>query len=178
MDVCRPNPKSSYTPKYQKHEAISFSYYIKCFNDKVCEPILRTYTKTKPEEEDAMEVFIKWLEEDVRALANIKKKEIIFTEEDKKQYYKAEDCWICGNALNEDQVRDHCHYTGRYRGAAHNKCNLRYQKPKFIPVVFHNLSGYDSHLFIKTLGVTNGNIDCIPNNEEKYISFTKTYKGG
>ena len=60
-----------------------------------------------------------------------------------------------------------------YRGAAHNKCNLQYRRPKFIPVVFHNLSGYDSHLFIKNLGVTEGNINCIPNNEEKYISFSK-----
>ena len=178
MDVCKPNPESSYTTKYQKHEPISFSYYIKCFNDEVCEPILRTYTKTKPEEQDAMDVFIKWLEEDVRALANIKKKEMIFTEEDKKQYNNTTDCWICGNALNEDRVRDHCHYTGRYRGAAHNECNLKYQKPKFIPVVFHNLSGYDSHLFIKNIGATNGNIDCIPNNEEKYISFSKQIKVG
>ena len=60
-----------------------------------------------------------------------------------------------------------------FEGAAHNSCNLKYKKPNFIPVVFHNLSGYDSHLFIKNLGYTEGNIDCIPNNEEKYISFTK-----
>ena len=72
-----------------------------------------------------------------------------------------------------EKDKDHCHYTGRFRGAAHNSCNLNYKKPKFIPVVFHNLSGYDSHLFIKNLGFTDGTIDCIPNNEEKYISFTK-----
>ena len=53
-----------------------------------------------------------------------------------------------------------------------------YSKPKFIPVIFHNLSGYDSHLFIKNLGFTAGNIDCIPNNEEKYISFTKNIEVG
>ena len=52
-------------------------------------------------------------------------------------------------------------------------CNLNYKKPNFTPVVFHNLSGYDSHLFIKNLGFSQGNIDCIPNNEERYISFTK-----
>ena len=67
------------------------------------------------------------------------------------------------------KVWDHCHFTGRFRGAAHNLCNLWYSKLKFIPVIFHNLSGYDSHLFIKNLGFTEGNIDCIPNNEEKYI---------
>ena len=76
------------------------------------------------------------------------------------------------------KVKDHCHYTGKYRGAAHNECNLNYRKPKFTPVVFHNLSGYDSHLFIKNLGFTAGNIDCIPNNDEKYISFTKNIEVG
>ena len=91
---------------------------------------------------------------------------------------RKKECWICGEPLNNDKVRDHCHYTGRYRGPAHNKCNLEYRKPKFIPVVFHNLSGYDSHLFIKNLGSTNGGIDCIPNNEEKYISFSKNIKVG
>ena len=71
------------------------------------------------------------------------------------------------------KVRDHCHFTGKYRGAAHNKCNLNHRLSNFIPVIFHNLEGYDSHLFIKNLGVTEGNIKCIPKNEEKHISFTK-----
>ena len=87
-------------------------------------------------------------------------------------------CWICKKEFNDDKVRDHCHFTGRYRGAAYNSCNLRYKKPNFTPVVFHNLSGYDSHLFIKNLGFTAGNIDCIPNNEERYISFTKNIEVG
>ena len=70
-------------------------------------------------------------------------------------------------------MRDHCHFTGKYRGAAHVKCNLQFKKPKFTPVIFHNLAEYDSHLFVKNLGKTEGNIKCIPNNEEKYISFSK-----
>ena len=86
MYNCDPNPQNSYTKKYQKHEPVSFSYYIKCFDNSVCQPILRTYTKTTTEEKDAMDVFIKWLEEDVRALANIKVKEMIFTEEDRKRF--------------------------------------------------------------------------------------------
>ena len=76
------------------------------------------------------------------------------------------------------KVRDHCHFTGKYRGAAHNLCNLKYRKPNFTSVVFHNLSGYDSHLFIKNLGFSEGDIDCIPNNEEKYISFSKKIEVG
>ena len=70
-------------------------------------------------------------------------------------------------------MRDHCHLSGKFGGAAHEICNLKYNVPKFFPVVFHNLSGYDSHLFIKTLGNSEGDISCIPNNEENYISFTK-----
>ena len=175
MDNCDPDPNKSYTKKYQKHEPISFSYYINSSIDGVYKPVLRKYTKTKPEDADAMDVFIKWLEEDVKAIANIEKKEMIFTEEDRKQFNKASDCWICGEELGNDRVRDHCHYTGRYRGPAHNNCNLKYRKPKSISVFFHNLSGYDSHLFIKKLGSPDKkeNIDCIPNNEEKYISFSK-----
>ena len=175
---CDPNPQKSYTKKYQKHEPVSFSYYIKCFDNSVCEPILRTYTKTTPEGEDAMDVFIQWLEEDVKAIANIKPKKMIFTEEDKKRFNESKECWICEEPFKDNKVRDHCHYTGRYRGPACNSSNLKYRKPKFIPVFFHNLSGYDSHLFIKKLGSPNENMDCIPNNEEKYISFSKDIKVG
>ena len=180
MDYCNPDLNKSYTKKYQKHEPISFSYYILCSIDGVYKPVLRKYTQTKPEGANAIDVFIKWLEEDVKAIANIEPKEMIFTEEDIKQFNKASDCWICGEELGNDKVRDHCHFTGRYRGPAHNRCNLKYRKPKSISVFFHNLSGYDSHLFIKKLGTPdkNENIDCIPNNEEKYISFSKTIVTG
>ena len=180
MDNCDPDPNKSYTKKYQKHEPISFSYYINSSINGVFKPVLRKYTKTKPKDANAMDVFIKWLEEDVKAIANIEEKEMIFTEEDRKQFNKASDCWICGEELGNDRVRDHCHFTGRYRGPAHNRCNLKYRKPTNISVFFHNLSGYDSHLFIKKLGTPNKNenIDCIPNNEEKYISFSKTIVTG
>ena len=180
MDNCDPDPNKSYTKKYQKHEPISFSYYINSSINGVFKPVLRKYTKTKPKDANAMDVFIKWLEEDVKAIANIEEKEMIFTEEDRKQFNKASDCWICGEELGNDRVRDHCHFTGRYRGPAHNRCNLKYRNPKNISVFFHNLSGYDSHLFIKKLGSPDKkeNIDCIPNNEEKYISFSKTIVTG
>ena len=151
MDNCDPDPYKSYTKKYQKHEPISFSYYIKCFIDDVYKAILRKYTKTKPEDKDVIDVFIRWLEDDVKFIANIEPKDMIFTEEDEIQFNKASDCWICGEDLGNDRVRDHCHYTGRYRGPAHNNCNLKYRKPKSISVFFHNLSGYDSHLLLKSL---------------------------
>ena len=130
-----------------------------------------------------MEKFVEWIEEDVKEIANIPDVEMIFGPDELDQFNNATKCWIYKKEFDDtadekgyrknEKVKDHCHYTGRFRGAAHNSCNLKYKKPKFIPVVFHNLSGYDSHLFIKNLGYTDGNIDCIPNNEEKYISFTK-----
>ena len=171
IQSCEPNPQSSYTKQYQKHEPSSFCYYIKSFDDKVYEPVIRHYTG-----EDAGQKFVKMLEEDIKIIANIPGKKMIFGKEEAERFKKETKCWMCKGEFNDDKnykVRDHCHFTGRYRGAAHNKCNLKYRKPNFTPVVFHNLSGYDSHLFIKNLGFSAGNIDCIPNNEERYISFTK-----
>ncbi|XP_065679834.1 uncharacterized protein LOC136094149 [Hydra vulgaris] len=139
IDTCTPNPDESYTKQYQKHTPSSFCYYIKCFDEKIYQSKLVTFTANK------------------------------------NNFDNAKICHICEKDLNEDRVRDHCHITGKYRGAAHNKCNLNYKIPTFIPVFFHNLSGYDSHLFIKKLS-EGGKINCIPNNEEKYISFSKELK--
>ena len=101
-------------------------------------------------------------------------KKMIFTFKDKDDFVKAKICWICQKEFGESKkVRDHCHFTGKYRGAAHNLCNLQFKKPIFSPVIFHNLSGYDAHIFVKNLGKSEGDIKCIPNNEEKYISFSK-----
>ena len=179
LDTCEPDPNKSYTKKYQKHEPVSFVYYIKSFNESVYKSTKRTYIKENPEDPDPVDVFINWLEEDVKIISELGNEKMIITEEEEEQFKQASNCWICHKKLNlEDRVRDHCHYTGRYRGAAHNLCNLKYSKPNNISVFFHNLTGYDSHLFIKKLNVTGGNIDCIPNNEENYISFSKTIKTG
>ena len=179
LDTCEPDPNKSYTKKYQKHEPVSFVYYIKSFNENVYKSTKRTYIKENPKDPDTVDVFINWLEEDVKIISELGNEKIIITKEEEEQFKQASNCWICHKKLNlEDRVRDHCHYTGRYRGAAHNICNLKYSKPNNISVFFHNLTGYDSHLFIKKLNVTGGNIDCIPNNEENYISFSKTIKTG
>ena len=84
-------------------------------------------------------------------------------------------CHICfkGFKLSDPKFRDHCHYTGKYRGPDHNICNIRYQIPHYIPIVFPNLSGYSAHSFIKELGkkFDTGKIGVITENKEKYISF-------
>ena len=75
------------------------------------------------------------------------------------------------------KVRDHCHYTGKYRGAAHNISNLRYKIPKEIPIVFHNGSTYDYHFIIKELVKEfEGNFECLGENTEKYITFSVPIK--
>ena len=87
-------------------------------------------------------------------------------------------CYACGGKFGSDKkgevkVRDHCHFTGRFRGALHSRCNLRLARTRTIPVIFCNLRGYDSHLFVKELGNSPGDVNCIPENEEKYITFEK-----
>jgi len=101
------------------------------------------------------------------------------TANDCKAFNDSVDCHICGEALNDDRVSDHCHITGKYRGAAHNACNLKlriYPDKNKVPVVLHNLRGYDGHLIMSALGVSealqNQKISCIPNNMEKYMSFS------
>ena len=176
IQSCDPDDKSSYTKQYQKHEPSSFCYYIKCLDDEIYEPKLVSYTG-----EDAAQKFVEMLEEDTKIITNIPEKKMIFKIQEQIQYEKETKCWICNGKFDDDKnykVRDHSHFTSKYRGAAHNLCNLKYRKPNFTPVVFHNLSGYDSHLFIKNLGFSEGNINCIPNNEERYISFTKRIQVG
>ena len=94
----------------------------------------------------------------------------------KRGHEAAEKCHICLKKFNDPQnkkVRDHCHYTGLYRGVAHNNCNLKYGIPDHIPIVFHNLGGYDAHLFIKKLGkrVNKNDIGVIAEDKEKCSSF-------
>ena len=173
LDNCKPDPNKSYTHKYNKHEPVSFVYYIKSFNENVYKSTLRSYIKENEEDPDVIDVFINWLEDDVKIISELGNEPMKITPEEQEQFNQATNCWICGKLLNIDRIRDHCHFTGRYRGAAHNRCNLKYSKPNNISVFFHNLSGYDSHLFIKKLNNTMGDIDCIPNNEENYISFSK-----
>ena len=178
MNSCSPNPKESYNYNYQKHEPSGFCFYVKGVVDKKIKPII--YTKTS-EDEDVAKVFVEKLVEVTKGIYNDfyqKPKPLRLTQEEQKSFEKAVNCHICSHELKEDKVRDHCHFTGQYRGAAHRKCNLQCYKPLVLPVIFHNLQGYDAHLFIKQLARLEGNLSCIPSTEEKYISFSKSIKVG
>ena len=75
------------------------------------------------------------------------------------------------------KVRDHCHYTGKFRGAAHSICNLNYKVPQEIPVKIHNGSKYDYHFIIRELAEEfKGQFECLGENTEKYITFSVTIK--
>ena len=90
-----------------------------------------------------------------------------------EKYKKSTICDICYQPFTQTnrKIRDHCHYTGLYRGLAHLLCILMYRIPSYTSVVFHDLSGYDAHLFIKELGKHSDSMEVIAKNKEDYISF-------
>ena len=93
---------------------------------------------------------------------------------EEERFEQSNVCWICGKLIENSgsKVRDHCHITGKYRGATHWSCNINLKITKKVPVIFHNLKGYDSHLIFKELSKCNVKISVIPNGLEKYMDFT------
>ena len=100
-------------------------------------------------------------------------KHLIIREEEEHLLQQSSSCWISEKLIDNDdkKVRDHCHVTGRFRGAAHWSCNINLQLTKKVPVIFHNLRGYDSHLIFCELQNFDVKIDVIPNRLEKYMAF-------
>ena len=96
-------------------------------------------------------------------------KHLIISEEEEHLFQQSSSCWISEKLIDNDdkKVRDHCHVTGRFRGAAHWSCNINLQLTKKVPVIFHNLRGYDSHLIFCELNKFDVKIDVIPNRLEK-----------
>ena len=93
--------------------------------------------------------------------------------EEEQQFQSSNTCWICEKLIDNDdgKVRDHCHITGKFRGAAHWRCNINLQLTKTVPVIFHNLRGYDSHLIFFELKNFDVKTDVIPNGLEKHMAF-------
>ena len=131
----------------------------------------------KNEGEDVRKKFVESLTELANEIYKVlgDSKPMDMTDEEIKKHNRAKKCFICKEIFDDKfkKVREYDHITGEYRGAACNGCNLLLRVPPFIPILIHNLQGYDAHLFVKSLGLREGNIKCIPKTDEKYISFSK-----
>ena len=162
----------NYTKKYQKHTPSGFCYYI-TYNGKFFKkPVVYTG-------ENVADVFCMLLEKETHEIYNKYfkvHKPLRMTKDELNEYKKTSTCHFCTKTIIDENSKVKCYnrLSGKFIGAAHTRCNRKFKSSSFfIPVVLHNLSGYDAHLFIKQLGVSSGEINCIANNEEKYISFTK-----
>ena len=179
MDTCYDDPEKSSTAKINKHTPSGYSLFTHCSFNKG-ENKLDYYRGG-----DCMKMFCLDLREHATKIINYEKKELIpLTKKEEKNHNEQKVCYICRKEFNTDdndkkchKVKDHCHYTGKYRGAAHDICNLRYKIPKEIPVVFHNASAYDYHFIIKNLAEEfEGQFECLGENTEKYITFSVPIK--
>ena len=99
------------------------------------------------------------------------------SEEEEHLFQQSNNCWICKKIINDDSEKvvtlkvENCHITSKFRGATHQNCNLNFELTKTIPVIFHNLKGYDSHLIFSVFHKFNLQINVIPNGLEKHMAF-------
>ena len=132
--------------KYQDHIPCSFAYKIVCIDHKFSKPIVVYRGKNAAYE------FIKAILKKYKYCKKIKSKHfnknLIVSEEEEQLFQESNSCWICGTLIDHDdeKVRDHCHVTEKFRGAAHRSCNVNFQLTKKVPAIFHNLRSYHSHL--------------------------------
>ena len=165
------NPEGSYTKEINQHIPSGFCMYRKLAYGNAENP-LKLYRG-----KHCVEVFYDYVENEAKRFYHMFPEKTIkpLTLEDWREFNQVRKCHICFKEFHElnPKVSDHCHYTGLYRGPVHSKCNLRYKIPSFISIVFHNLSGYDAHLFIRELGkkFNTGKIGVIAEKKGKYISF-------
>ena len=186
ISTCQNDPNKSSTSKINKHTPSGYSIFTHCsFHESKNK--LNYYRG-----DDCMKNFCKDLREHSTKIINYEKKKMIpVTTKEEICHSRQKVCYICKKEFDnndttessslerkkQQKVRDHCHYTGKYRGAAHNICNLRYKVPKEIPVVFHNGSTYDYHFIINELVKEfKGNFECLSENTEKYITFSMPIK--
>ena len=171
MSTCSNNPTIPYRNHINKHTPSGFCTYRAFAYGNLQNP-LKLYRG-----KDCIDEFCKYMREEAHRPYNMfpEKPMIPLTPKQWMGYTKSSECHICLKPITEKDIklRDHGHYTGEFRGAAHRMCNLRYKVPSFIPVVFHNLSGYDAHLFIKELSkYTTKDMNVIAKTKENCISFS------
>ena len=173
------NLENSYTQRKAKHKPSGYSLSLICSFDETKNR--RKFYRRK----DFTENFCRDLKELVTEIINCKEKEMTTSTSDVITRYESQKvCHICKEEFCYDKnkssefkryhkVRHHCHYTGKFRGAAHSTCNLRCKVPKKIPIVFHNGLTYDYHFIIKQLAEDFiGQFECLGENTEKYITFS------
>ena len=160
------NPNVSSTRGVNVHTPSGWCVYSKFSYGDVTNPL------TPYRGADSVEKFCEHIISEAKQLYNSfpEKPMAPLTKSQLKEYKQATKCHICFKPFSEKKrkVRDHCHYTGLYRGAAHSSCNLKYKIPNYIPVVFHNLTGYDAHLFIRELAKYTTGMGIIAKNTEDY----------
>ena len=183
IDGCQPSDGQSYTTTYQSHKACSYGYKLVCRYDKRYSKPVEIYRG-----EDCIQKFIMKMLSEVKDCQRIVReqfqKPLVMTEKNERDFQNSTKCHICARKFNEQKpskqkVRDHCHITGKYRGAAHSDCNLKWAisaEKLEIPVIFHNLKGYDCHFIMQNIGHLvrqdlNIDVDVIASNFEKYIGF-------
>ena len=177
MHSSQNNLEKTYTEKKTKHTPSGYSLFTNCSFDSA-----EHSAKNKLDcyrDKDCMEKFCKNLRQHAVRIVNYEKKMIPLTDGENKFYEEQKVCNMCkkGFSIDNDKkhhkVSNHCHYTGKYRGAAHSICNLRYKTPKEIPIVFHNGSTYDYHFIINKLAKEfDSHLECLGENTEKYITFS------
>ena len=150
--------EGEHAAKYQEHYPNSIGAKFVCIDDRFTLPTILFKGK------DCINKFITWVLDKEKWTKQMTKR-LIITDEDE------EIRWICKRELNTDKVRDHCHVTGNFRGAAHNKCNLKLRIPRKLPIIFHNLQGYDGHIIFKELNNFDVDISVIPKGIDKYMSI-------
>ncbi|XP_076664759.1 uncharacterized protein LOC143367033 [Andrena cerasifolii] len=158
---------------YQKHKVHSIGYYMHCSYD----ASLSAYQYRR--DVDCVSWFVKELKNFADFAKPILDNNVPIeklTKDQWRAFHIAKHCHICEKSFEADdkRVRDHCYLSGRFRGPVHSKCNLNYKNSFYIPIVFHNLSGYDSHFIIEEIATAfEGSVYVLPITKEKYISFTK-----
>ena len=133
--------------------------------------------------ENAAEKFVEAMHQEYEKVAGILEGEInrdmIYTTEDERIYSSSSTCFFCNESLDwEDKdinpvVRDHCHISGRFRGAAHNNCNINAPLQSKMYIYFHNAKGYDNHLIIEALAANKKTktIEVVGSTKEKYVQI-------
>ena len=172
ISTCYNNPDLSSTTKISQHVPSGYSIFTNCIFDK-------SYNKLSYYRgEDCMKRFCKDLRDHATRIIDFKKKFIIpLTKDEEDSYNNEKKCHICMKDFDNDKVKDYCYFTGKYRGAAHSKCNLKHKIPKNIPIIFHNGSKYDYHFIIRELASEfEGNFECLGENTEKYVTFSVPIK--